>query len=353
LPERPDLPVRIEAAAYRGRPVSFQIIGPWTRAARMEAEPESTRDRVLTFIGTVVITVVIISTALAARYQLRRGRADRRGADRLALVIIAMFGIAWLLGGHHVDDVGSEINGLFLFLAVALLVAATNWLFYLALEPLVRKWDPRALVGWTRIMNGAFRDPHVGHDVLIGVVAGTLVALSRAARGMMPTLAGGAPNMPVITSFAPLVGPEQTLSMLAGGLPQAFINAMLLILAFAFLRMVTGRTWLSAAIVIALLTSVTALEVLPDRGRWMELLIAVPGVTMMLVVAIRFGLLTTIVMSYVWLCIEALPLTADPSMRYFASSVWLLAGIFALALFAAYAARAGQPLFKSSRVLEF
>ena len=32
LPERPDIRVRIEAAAYRGRPVSFLLIGPWTRA---------------------------------------------------------------------------------------------------------------------------------------------------------------------------------------------------------------------------------------------------------------------------------------------------------------------------------
>jgi hypothetical protein len=348
LPERPDLPVRIEAAAYQGRPVSFQIIGPWTRAARMEEEPESTSDRIFTIVGTILITGMLIAAGLAARNHLRRGRADRRGADRLALVVLTTFAASWLLGGHHLADINAEVNGFFIFFALALLIAAADWLFYLALEPLVRKWDPRALVGWTRLMNGAFHDPHVGHDVLIGVVAGSLFALSRAPLSVMPTIAGGAPQMPVVTSFAPLLGPEQTLSVLAGGIPSAIANAMALILTFAFLRMLTGRTWLSAAIVIALLTGLTALEVLGYQGGWVELFVAVPGITMLLVIAIRFGLLTTMVMLYVWLCLEALPLTADPAMRYFATSAWLLAGVFALALFAAHAARAGQPLFSRS-----
>src|SRR5215471_19251485 len=32
-----DLRVRVEAAGYRGHPVSFAIIGPWTPADRIEA----------------------------------------------------------------------------------------------------------------------------------------------------------------------------------------------------------------------------------------------------------------------------------------------------------------------------
>ena len=37
-------PVRIEAAAWRGKPVYFQIIGPWTRATRMQSFQIDTRD---------------------------------------------------------------------------------------------------------------------------------------------------------------------------------------------------------------------------------------------------------------------------------------------------------------------
>jgi predicted Ser/Thr protein kinase len=348
LPERPDVSVKIEAAGYRGRPVFFQIVGPWTRAAQQESELQRTSDMVVSIVGSIVITALIIGAAIAARHHLRRGRADRRSADRLALAILALFTVSWMLGAHHMGDVEADVNDLFLFLALVLLVAAMDWLFYLALEPLVRKWDPRALVGWTRLMNGAIRDPHVGRDVLVGVVAGSLFALSLTPRGLMATLAGGAPSAPIVTSFAPFLGIHKFISNITLGLPGAIANGMLLVLAFAFLRMLLGRTWLAAAVVIGLLVGANALEVSSSPGRWMELLITVPGVTMMLVVAIRFGLLTTIVMIFVWLVLVATPLTADPSMRYFAASAWTLAGVFALAVFAAHAARAGRPLFQGS-----
>ena len=38
-PLRADLPIRVEAASYRGRPVSFAIIYSWTRPSRMQPFP--------------------------------------------------------------------------------------------------------------------------------------------------------------------------------------------------------------------------------------------------------------------------------------------------------------------------
>jgi hypothetical protein len=32
----PEVPLRIEAASWRGRPVNFQVIGPWSRPERMQ-----------------------------------------------------------------------------------------------------------------------------------------------------------------------------------------------------------------------------------------------------------------------------------------------------------------------------
>jgi hypothetical protein len=36
-PTRSDIPLRIEAAAYRGKPIYFDLISPWDRAVRMES----------------------------------------------------------------------------------------------------------------------------------------------------------------------------------------------------------------------------------------------------------------------------------------------------------------------------
>ena len=46
LAERPDVPMRIEAAAYRGKPVYFELIGPWTRPERMQPYQPTAGERV-------------------------------------------------------------------------------------------------------------------------------------------------------------------------------------------------------------------------------------------------------------------------------------------------------------------
>jgi serine/threonine-protein kinase len=46
LVQRPEIPMRIEAAAYRGKPVFFELIGPWARPERMQPYQESAGTRV-------------------------------------------------------------------------------------------------------------------------------------------------------------------------------------------------------------------------------------------------------------------------------------------------------------------
>jgi hypothetical protein len=46
LAERPNIAMRIEAAAYRGKPVYFELIGPWTRPERMQPYQPTAGERV-------------------------------------------------------------------------------------------------------------------------------------------------------------------------------------------------------------------------------------------------------------------------------------------------------------------
>src|SRR5208337_3162527 len=50
LAERPDIPMRIEAAAYRGKPVYFELIGPWTRPERMQPYQLTVGERVFVLV---------------------------------------------------------------------------------------------------------------------------------------------------------------------------------------------------------------------------------------------------------------------------------------------------------------
>src|SRR5205085_2537139 len=48
LPDSDGVRVRVEAASYRGRPISFTIVAPWSRATRMQPLVRSTFDRIAT-----------------------------------------------------------------------------------------------------------------------------------------------------------------------------------------------------------------------------------------------------------------------------------------------------------------
>jgi hypothetical protein len=79
LVDRPDLHVRVEAAAYRGRPVSMLMVGPWSRPARMETLSRSNAQTVLIGLATLVIVALVIAAMLLARYNVRAKRTTCAG----------------------------------------------------------------------------------------------------------------------------------------------------------------------------------------------------------------------------------------------------------------------------------
>ena len=78
-------------------------------------------------------------------------------------------------------------------LGAALFDGVVVWLFYLGLEPFARRSWPHLLIGWTRFLDGRWRDPLVGQAVLAGVLFGTIlpaVATLPEASGRLLGLAG-------------------------------------------------------------------------------------------------------------------------------------------------------------------
>jgi hypothetical protein len=64
-----------------------------------------------------------------------------------------------------------------LAISQALVGAGTTGVFYLALEPHVRRRWPTVLVAWSRVLSGRWRDPLVGRDVLASLAMGAAAAL--------------------------------------------------------------------------------------------------------------------------------------------------------------------------------
>src|SRR6185503_3468592 len=102
--------VRVEASAYRGKIVSFAMVGPWTTPTLMEPRRQSSADRIIVAGVTIVICVMFVVAVLLARRNLRANRADWHGANRLAAFIAVVGFLAWLLLAHHSSAVQAEYS---------------------------------------------------------------------------------------------------------------------------------------------------------------------------------------------------------------------------------------------------
>jgi serine/threonine-protein kinase len=181
---RSGAPVRIQAAALQGMPVLFRILGPWNQGT----QSESSRLRVAGIIEVLVAALLLLTVFLGglffARRNLRLGRGDRRNANRLALFILSLSVSTWLLSLPRVSVI-SLVSSPYL--------AGLLWVFYIALEPFVRRRWPQSLVSWTRLLSGEWRDPIVSRDMLIGFAMAVFVMCTDwFAHYFLPTLLGHA-----------------------------------------------------------------------------------------------------------------------------------------------------------------
>ena len=102
---RDGLPVRIETASLRGRPVWFRVVRSWDRGSRPFELPSG---MLWTVIATVLWIVLPLGALFLARSNLRRGQGDPQGALRLAIFGVGTMSLALALRAHHVSDFVSE-----------------------------------------------------------------------------------------------------------------------------------------------------------------------------------------------------------------------------------------------------
>src|SRR4029078_6176359 len=93
----PNIQIRAEAASYQGRPVFFQVVGPWTRTPRMTQEPVTSTTRVIRVVAGAIIVLLLAGAFTLARHNLRSGRGDRRGATRVSVFVWGVLLSSWSL----------------------------------------------------------------------------------------------------------------------------------------------------------------------------------------------------------------------------------------------------------------
>ncbi len=288
-PTRPDIPLRIEAAGYRGRPVWFEIVSPWTRAERMQPWQPARGQRLMRAIGSALLLLLVSTGTVLARRNIGLGRGDRRGAARLALAVaLLMFG-SWVLRAHHVVDLSAEFGLVGLAIGLATSISIMLWLFYLALEPYVRRLRPWTLVSWTRVLAGGFRDAVVGRDVLVGMSWGGLLCLLLLGVGLVPAWLGRAEPVPDYGDMTLMLGLRHALRLLLSAPIDAMLVGLGSLLSFLILRLLTRRDVLAAAALVSIATA--ALAVAMSASIWVSLPLGLLVFGSYVALLLRFGVL--------------------------------------------------------------
>jgi hypothetical protein len=195
---RGDLPVRIEAAGTRGRPVYFEIVWPWMRTD----PPMPSGVGPVNFIGILVV-VSFVASCLVARYNWNTGRGDTRGTLRL-LVFFTFAELAVYSLPNNFAGLGNIGGPLWAALGDALVLA----LSYLALEPWARRQWPQAMVTWSRVLEGRLRDAAVWRDVLLGITCAITAGLLLLLRSYVDIRLGDAPGWNPLV--AAIISPDLT-----------------------------------------------------------------------------------------------------------------------------------------------
>jgi serine/threonine-protein kinase len=307
-------PVRLEAAAYNGRIVFAERQGPWH-------EPSAdSRDTTSGFASQPAQTLLalmwmgtLIALALLARRNLRMGRGDRRGALRVAAFVLALGIFDSTVGRHWVVDaqwfwaVVSTRQG------TALFNAALVWLFYLGLEPSARRHWPQLLIGWTRLLEGRWRDPLVGQGLLAGVLLGTvlpIVATLPELGGRFFGLAGAQPSFWTSSLAPPAIYLAAIGSMVLNGLKNSLGLVAFMVVARVALRR-ESAVFVATALVAATAATAAVAPLALDLAQ-----AAISGVVTVLFFR-RFGLLALVAGLAVNYVVRQTPWTLDSS-RWFA-----------------------------------
>jgi serine/threonine-protein kinase len=225
------------------------------------------------------------------------------------------------------------------------------WLFYVSLEPLVRRWWPQMVIAWNRLVAGDWRDPLVGRDILVGCLIGPIFPMIY----FLSMLISRWLDLPyqephrfyesMLSGLAVALG-SFAWTTLAFNVFITFGLLLVFVILYIILRNVTLATAVFWVLCFLLLASTMANELM------VNVIAGVVGATLMVFVLKRFGFLSFFVTSLVGDFFFTFPITTDPSAWYFDVTLLSMSMFAALLLYGFYVSLGGQKLFRGSLIPE-
>lgn len=337
-PDRPDLAIRVEAASYRGRPVYFRITHPdWGEPPpdRPDAFRNLSRGTDAAVVFGVVFAILMAALLGFAVRNVRRGRADLRGALILATTVIVLVMVFKLLVESHFSGPVYLFPQFLHALSVALFFAGFVVAGYLALEPVLRRRSPHRLTAWTRLIDGRWRDPLVGRDVLVGVLLGVACSLDLPALPFYPS------------HLSPMVVQPDSFTRPLGDLADHVGAAVGTVLiwagTFAVALAVARREWLAFTVLAVIILTLIVL----GAGRPpVHVAFLCMRAVVVLFLLMRLGVLAAVAFVFASDVLAVAPLTLDASAWYFGASLTYIVALVGLAGYGAVVSVGGRSFVK-------
>jgi hypothetical protein len=334
-------PIRVEAAAWRGVPVFFQIIAPWDEkdvTAQMPfGGPAFNR-----FILSLGLAAILFGAILAWR-NLRLRRGDRQAAMRIGTAMFLLDLVALMITADHAPVFDHELAIFFGSIAKALFTAAMFALLYIAVEPYARRRWPDRLIAWARLVAGQWRDPMVGRDILIGIMAGLLHGAVAAHSPLLGALVTGNAAEPHSGAIRLADTPASLFAFFLTQVSNGIVTALSLMTVLVVLTIMLRRRWLAVAAVYAILFFGFRFA---SAELWMIPVFVVTAGLFTVVVA-RFGLLSMAAMQVAFAVIFFVPLP-DAFAWYTARGLTTVVLLLACAVWAFFTSLGGQRAFAAN-----
>jgi len=328
-----------EAAAWRGQPVFFQLMGDWTSPARMPGPEPTGSARAREILGTCMASLLVMSGIWLAYRNYSRGKGDRRGAWRLACLVF-LLEITIFFARAHLSFSASALFLLALAVSTALFSSGLLWVLYLALEPYVRSKWPQTIVSWTRLLAGKLRDPMVGRDLLFGLLLGLAWVLVFFVGYSFDIRVGERPLLPPVDY---LEGARATLSIWLGNIIGALVGLLLFFFLLVLLRVLVRNRWLAGGLFIVIFATP---KILASDHPWIDAPVWVIIYAIAAFAVVRFGLIVLASAVFTANVLLNLPHSLDFRAWYTPNAVCVVLTFVAMAVWGFYSALAGQKIWK-------
>ena len=339
-PEAPDELIRVEAATLNGSLVAFRIIEMnWVAASMYIDAAVSPLASLSRGLSDIVTAASLVGGIILAWRNLSVKRSDREGAFRVAFLGFVATALAFVLGADWPGSVEGWFTTLGRCIRESFVAAGIFWVFYIALEPYVRRTWPETLITWTRLLTGKPRDPMVCQHIVMGVLTGCVCAVLFLADRTTPGLVGKPPPTPWLSEeggIAAISGARNSMGVIADAVVFSARWSITFLVVLVLLKLAFKRKNVAVIVYTLLQGTIWSLDTVDSPLSWISFMLLSAISSLMLV---RFGLLTLATAAMVFVILLRFPMVVDPQTWFFPSA---LVSIFVVVALAVYGALGSQ-----------